>query len=93
MGAGNPKPNMLFWRRVFGTLIDLSIVYCLSLTFQFLIYQFAFIRFDLIFSFTLIAYYLFSYLLVEGQTIANLLEKQFIIMLSQNRHAAKVMKS
>lgn len=71
MGAGIAKPKMLFWRRVLGTLIDLSIVYCLSLTLQFLIYQFAFIRFDLIFSFTLIAYCLFSYLLVEGQTIAK----------------------
>jgi hypothetical protein len=71
MSSAKEKQKILFWRRLLATILDLSVVYCLSQIFQFLIYQFTFIRFDLIFVGTLIAYFLFSYLLVTGQTIAK----------------------
>jgi uncharacterized RDD family membrane protein YckC len=72
MAVDNATPKTLFWLRVFATTIDLSVVYCLSLIVQFLIYQFTFIRLDIIFSFTFVAYYLFSYFPLNRQTVTKM---------------------
>jgi uncharacterized RDD family membrane protein YckC len=67
------RVKLLFGLRLSSTLIDLSIIYCLSILSQALIYTFAFLSFSLIFTISFLLYYFISYWLLKGSTPAKLL--------------------
>ena len=62
-----------FWLRFASTLIDLSIIYCLSIIFQFFIWKYTFVRLCDIFVFIFFIYYLTSYISLKGISPAKLL--------------------
>jgi len=62
-----------FWLRFVSTVIDLSIIYCLSIIFQFFIWKYTFVRPCDIFVCTFCIYYLSSYILLNGISPAKLL--------------------
>jgi len=67
------RSNLYFGLRLLSTIIDLSIIYCLSIILQALIYTFTFLSFPLIFIISFLLYYFISYLLLRGSTPAKLL--------------------
>ena len=62
-----------FGLRFVSTVIDLSIIYSLSIIFQFLIWKYTFVRLCDIFVFIFCIYYLSSYILLKGISPAKLL--------------------
>lgn len=62
-----------FWLRFVSTAIDLSIIYCISIIFQFFIWKYTFIRFCDLFICVFFIYYLSSYILLKGKSPAKLL--------------------
>ena len=62
-----------FWLRFASTAIDLSIIYCISIIFQFFIWKYTFIRFCDLFICVFFIYYLSSYILLKGKSPAKLL--------------------
>src|SRR6187402_3344298 len=62
-----------FWLRFASTVIDLSIIYCISIIFQFFIWKYTFIRLCNIFVCFFCIYYVTSYILLKGISPAKLL--------------------
>jgi uncharacterized RDD family membrane protein YckC len=62
-----------FWLRVASTVIDLTIIFCLSIIFQFFIWKYTFVRLCDIFFFVFFLYYLTSYISLKGKSPAKLL--------------------
>jgi len=67
------KRKSYFWLRLVSTIIDLAIIYCLSILFQFIIFQFTFARLCDIFVAFFCLYYTSSYIFLEGRSPAKLL--------------------
>ena len=61
------------WLRSVSTVIDLSIIYCISIIFQFFIWKYTFVRLCDIFVCLFCIYYGTSYILLKGITPAKLL--------------------
>ena len=68
-----------FWLRFISTVIDLSIIYCISIIFQFFIWKYTFVRLCDIFSCIFFIYYLTSYILLKGISPAKLLTGLIIV--------------
>src|SRR6476661_6172077 len=83
------KPKLFFWSRVCSILIDLSVVYSLSLLLQTLIWNFTFIGFPVIFASTFLFYYLISYLFFKGKTLAKYLTNLSVTTLGNNTITAR----
>jgi hypothetical protein len=78
------KPKLFFWSRIWSALIDLSVVYSLSLLLQMLIWEFTFIGFPIIFASTFLFYYLICYLFFKGKTLAKFLTNLSVTTLGNN---------
>jgi len=83
------RTKLLFWLRLSSTLIDLLIIYCLSIILQTLIYTFTFLSFPLIFIISFLLYYFISYRLLKGSTPAKLLTGVKIVKHSEEPVAVK----
>lgn len=67
------KGKSYFWLRFVSTVIDLSIIYCISIIFQFFIWKYTFVRLCDIFVCIFGIYYQAFYILLNGITPAKLL--------------------
>lgn len=67
------KTQALFWLRLSSTLIDLAIIYCISILLQALIWKFTFVDLWNIFTAIFILYYFVAYLTLKGRTPAKIL--------------------
>jgi len=67
------KRKSLFWLRFTSTVIDLSIIYSISILLQALIWKFTFVGFGDIFVSTFLVYYFSFYFFFKGVTLAKLL--------------------
>ena len=67
------KRRSYFWLRLASTIIDLTIIYCLSIIIQFLIFKFSFVRLCDVFVCLFCIYYTISYISLKGRSPAKLL--------------------
>lgn len=67
------KGKSYFWLRLASTVIDLSVIYCLSIIIQLFIFKFAFVRLYDLFVFIFCVYYTVTYFLLKGCSPAKLL--------------------
>ena len=62
-----------FWLRFVSTVIDLSVIYCISIILRFFIWKYTFVKLCDIFVCVLLLYYLISYISLKGISPAKLL--------------------
>ena len=67
------KKQILFWRRFFSTIIDISLIYALSILLQFIVWQFNFVHFGILFIASFLIYYIAFYSISSGKTPAKIL--------------------
>ena len=65
------KNKTFFWLRLFSTIIDLSLISAMSTILQWIILQFLFVPYQLLWMIVLMLYYFVSYLKLEGYTIGR----------------------
>lgn len=83
-----PKP-LFFWRRVCALMIDLSVVYSITIVLQALLWLFTFLAFWPLFVTVLLVYYLFCYLVFNGQTLAKHLTQLTVTTVGNKTIAVK----
>ena len=83
------KRKSLFWRRLTSTVIDLSLIYSISILLQMVIWNFTFVSFSNIFITSFLLYYFISYWLLKGSTLAKQLTGIKIVREKRNAIPAK----
>jgi uncharacterized RDD family membrane protein YckC len=80
---------MKFWRRVVATLIDLTLIYCITTLLDRLMWLFFPVHPGLAFTAVFLSYYVFFYIFLTGQTPGKIL---FGLQLSDVREVAPTVR-
>ena len=73
------KKKSLWWLRFTSAIIDVSVIYSISILLQALIWKFTFIGFPIIFIAVFVIYYFVSYEFLKGKTFAKMLTRIKIV--------------
>lgn len=66
------QSKTFFWLRFSSTIIDLSVIYCISILLQFLIWKFTFIRLGDLYIYVFCIYFSLSYYFLKGKSPAKI---------------------